>query len=63
MKKLKDHTPLTKEEIREIRERLNHGVENRAASLLFGPCSPCEKTSPNGGCYEVSGACIWIPAT
>lgn len=62
MKKLKKHDPLTRAEIKAFHERMKQGVEKGAASFLgYSSCSPCEPTTPNGGCYEVSEVCTWIP--
>lgn len=62
MKKLKNHKPLSKQELTEFNERIKVGVNNDAYSLLtYTPCTGCTPTSPNGGCFEVGGVCTWIP--
>lgn len=61
MKKLKNHTPLTKEEIKAFHERLKNGVESGGVEMLgYPPCTGCEPTSPNGACFEVNHVCVWI---
>lgn len=58
MKKLKDFKTLDKDQMKYIKfgskvyEQTNIGGQS---------CSGCEPTSPNGGCFEVDGKCVWIP--
>lgn len=61
MKKLNKPT-LTKEQMGKVKA-MEHRVDlgNNQSYLLLTNCSPCEKTSPNGGCFMVDETCTWIP--